>query len=288
MTENTPKVNPLLPILRQPKIYVKLPSGGKYWPAGSLNPTVTGEYPVYSMTAKDEIVLKTPDALMNGQGMVDVIQSCMPNVINAWNAPQIDLDVILVAIRMATYGETMSLEVNHATMDGPMEFQVNLREILDNLLSSVTWEERFEVRPDLVLYLKPIDYKIQSNTQIAEFETERMMMIIKDQNIDEDTKVRIFKETFEKVAEKTMEVICRAVYRVESAAGTTDDEDFVQEFMRKCDAEIFDKVKARINELAAINQLKPLRFKSTPEMLEKGAPEEIEVPFLFDAANFFG
>ena len=92
-------VNPLSMFMRQPKIYIKLPSGGLFWPNGSLELSETGEYPVYSMTAKDELMLKVPDALMNGQAIVDVIQHCVPNVKNAWKIPTIDLDIILIAIR---------------------------------------------------------------------------------------------------------------------------------------------------------------------------------------------
>jgi len=287
MSENTPKTNPLLSMLRQPKVYITLPSGGKYWREGSLNPTINGEYPVYSMTARDEIILKTPDALLNGQGVVDVIQSCMPNIIDAWEAPQIDLDVILVAIRMATYGENLTLEVNHETMEGPMDFQANLREILDRLQSTVTWEDRVEVRPDLVLYVKPIDYRTQSTTQITEFETQRMMTILRDQDLEEDVKLNAFKQTFDKISTKALDLVNRAVYKIESSAGTTDNPEFISEFMRGCDAEIFEKVKKHVGEMNDRNALPPLKFQSTPEMLEKGAPPEIEVPFVFDAANFF-
>ena len=274
-------------MLRQPKVYITLPSGGKYWKEGSLNKTINGEYPVYSMTARDEIVLKTPDALLNGQGVVDVIQSCVPNILDAWATPQIDLDVLLVAIRMATYGETLTLEVNHETMDAPMDFQANLREILDRLQSTITWEERLEVRPDLVLYVKPIDYRTQSVTQISEFETQRMMNILRDQDLDEEVKLNAFKQTFEKISSKALDLVGKAVFKVESTAGTTDNPEYIEEFMKGCDAEIFEKVKNHVGSMIERNTLPPLKFQSTPEMLEKGAPSEIEVPFVFDAANFF-
>ena len=101
--------NPLHKYFRQPKIYLRLPSSGNFYPAGALEKTESGEYPVYSMTAKDEIVMKTPDALMNGQATVDIIQSCVPNIKDAWKVPSIDLDAILVAIRIATYGEMLDV-----------------------------------------------------------------------------------------------------------------------------------------------------------------------------------
>lgn len=288
MAENTPKTNPLASIMRQPKIYITLPSKGRFWPEGSLNPTVNGEYPVFSMTARDEITLKTPDALLNGQGIVDVIQSCIPNILNAWDAPQIDLDAILVAIRIATYGEEMNLEVNHASMKESMDFKVNLREILDSIQQRTTWEERFEINPSLVVYLKPINYQVQSMAQNSEFETQRMMSIIRDQDLDEETKLKAFRETFEKLTLKSLDVIHFSIYKVESPSGTTEDSTFIKEFVTNCDAEIFDTIKKRLDALMDQNKLPPLTVASTPEMREEGAPEVIEVPFSFDTANFFG
>lgn len=109
--------NPLASFFRQPKIYVSLPSKGMFWTKESLEMTENGELPVYAMTAKDEIMLKTPDALISGQATVDVIQSCIPAIKDAWKMPSIDLDTILVAIRIATYGEKMDLEISR--VDSP-------------------------------------------------------------------------------------------------------------------------------------------------------------------------
>ena len=85
------KNNPLAGLMRQPKIYIKLPSGGEFWPKGSIDMPENGELPVFSMTAKDELMIKIPDALVNGQAIVDVIQNCIPSIKNAWSTPNIDL-----------------------------------------------------------------------------------------------------------------------------------------------------------------------------------------------------
>ena len=105
MTENA---NPLNKYFRQASIYVSLPSGTNY-PTSVVTPSETGELGIMPMTAKDEIRFKTPDALMNGQGVVDVIESCVPNIKDAWQIKSYDLDTVLVAIRVATYGETMEI-----------------------------------------------------------------------------------------------------------------------------------------------------------------------------------
>ena len=126
--------NPLQKYFRQPKNYMRLPSRGQYYPPGTLDMPVTGELPVYAMTAKDELPFKTPDALMNGQATVDVIQSCVPNIKNAWLMPSIDLDAVLIAIRVATYGESMDVSITVPNTTIKRDYSMDLRRALDDLM----------------------------------------------------------------------------------------------------------------------------------------------------------
>ena len=103
--------NPLKKYYRQPKQYVALPSKYEFYPEGTIEVPESKEVAVYPMTAKDEMMFKTPDALLNGEATVQVIQSCIPQIKNAWAMPSIDCDAALIAIRMATYGESMTLPV---------------------------------------------------------------------------------------------------------------------------------------------------------------------------------
>ena len=129
MPENA---NPLNKYFRQPSIYVSLPSGTDY-PPHVVTPSKTGELGVMPMTAKDEIRFKTPDALMNGEAVVDVIQSCVPNIKDAWQVKSYDLDTILIAIRIATYGETMEMNFNVPVINEKLSHTVNLPAILDQI-----------------------------------------------------------------------------------------------------------------------------------------------------------
>ena len=107
----TQESNPLKKYYRQPKQFVRLPSNYKYYKPGTIQVPESGEVAVFPMTAKDELLFKTPDALLNGEATVRVIQSCIPAITNAWEMPALDIDTCLVAIRMATYGTKMQVKV---------------------------------------------------------------------------------------------------------------------------------------------------------------------------------
>jgi hypothetical protein len=274
--------------MRQPKIYIRLPSGGEFWEQNSLEISENGEYPVYSMTAQDELKLKIPDALMNGQAVVDVIQHCMPNIKNAWNIPNIDMDVILIAIRIATYGEKMSVPVKMGE-DVDYEYELDLRNVIDQLMSTIGWDPVVEVNNDLTVYVRPINYKTMTQGALQTFETQKIMQIVNDESIADDEKIRIFKESFAKLNKLTLGVITESIISVESSNGSTGDRKHIQEFMDNVDKEIFDKVKGHIDALREQNSIKPLRIAVTEEMRNVGVTgNELEIPLNFDPSNFFG
>ena len=167
--ENTNQ-NPLGKYFRQPKIYISLPSKGNFYPEGSLDKTETGEYPVFAMTAKDELSMKTPDALLNGQATVDVIQSCVPNIKNAWLMPSIDLDTILTAIRIATYGESMDLTITIPNTDIETTYSVDLRVVMDKF-ASVIYDTQVFVN-DMTIFIKPLTYQQFTQNAIKTFEEQ--------------------------------------------------------------------------------------------------------------------
>jgi hypothetical protein len=285
--QNSPqKINPLMGMMRQPKIYIKLPSNGNYWSEGSLQVSTNGEYPVYSMTAKDELILKTPDALLNGQAVVDVIQSCIPNIVDAWECPQIDIDLILVAIRLSTYGEMMDANVNVNGVEGT--YSVDLKTILDGLYSLTAWDEVINIGNVLKVHVRPLTYKKMSAAAAQTFETQRIINLVNDTTVNEEEKLEIFKKSFNKLTNLTLDVITESIFAIETNSGLVTEPEFIKEFMENCDKDIFNQVKDHLDRLRDQNTIRPLKVKASDDMIAAGSAEEIEVPIVFDPATFFG
>lgn len=273
--------------MRQPKIYIRLPSNGEYWPEGSLIHSETGEYPVYSMTAKDELLIKIPDALLNGQAIVDVIQNCMPNIKNAWDVPSIDIDTILIAIRIATYGEIMNTPVN-LSGDIEYDYQVDLRIVLDNLQQTITWNHIIPVRDDLTVYVKPLTYKEISAASIQSFETQKIINMVNDNQLTEDQKVEAFQKSFAKLTEVTIGVVKNSVFRIDTDTGSTDNSVHIQEFIDNIDKDIFNIIQNHLDELKNTNIIKPLEIETPDEIKQQGYTKDtITIPLIFDPSTFF-
>ena len=279
--------NPLTSFMRQPKIYIRLPSNGEYWPAGSLQMTETGEFPVYSMTARDELLIKVPDALMNGQAIVDVVQNCMPNIKNAWMIPSIDMDVILIAIRLATYGEKMTTPITFGE-DIEMEHVVDLRSVMDTMMNQITWDPVVSIHQDLTVFVKPLTYKQMTETALQTFETQKIMQLANDEKMNEDDKLAMFKESFKKLTNATVGTVSAGIFKIDSSQGSTDNPIYIKEFIDNIDKDIFNKIQEHLEMLKDKNTIKPINVPVTDDMKEKGITGEVvEIPLIFDASTFF-
>ena len=274
-----PMNNPLANYFRQPKIYIKLPSHGKFYPEGALDKSQVDEYPVYAMTAKDELMFKTPDALMNGQATVEVIKSCIPAIKDPWSMPSIDLDAALVAIRIATYGEKMEVSANCPNCSHTNEYEVNLVSFL-GVLSSTVYESRLPVG-ELIINIRPYSYKEISKTALKTLEQQKIFNIVNDQTISDEEKIEMFGESFVKLTDLTVDVIVGCIESIESPEGVVTDREMIREFMNNAPSEIFNAVNEYITKLKNQMSLKANDVACS----ECGHQWSVEVTM--DQANFF-
>jgi hypothetical protein len=93
-----PAANPLKNFFRQYKLFIRLPSGDQYYPDGTVDYNASGEVGIMAMTGQDELILKNPDALLNGEALVQVISSCVPAVRNVRALLTNDIDALITAI----------------------------------------------------------------------------------------------------------------------------------------------------------------------------------------------
>ena len=279
-------LNPLKKYFRQPKLYIKLPSSGNFYAPNVLEKTESGEFPVYAMTAKDELVMKTPDALMNGQATVDVIQSCFPSIKNAWLIPSIDLDAILIAIRLATYGEKYEVTVRIPGLDDPRAFDMDLRLVLDSV-SSAAYDAEAKINEDITAFLRPLTYKEFTQTAIKTLEEQRIFSMVNNDQIDDQKKMEMFNASFKKLTDINIDMVTRSVVKIVTPEGETSDPAFIKEFIDNADKDFFKGVIEHLEIQKNKFSIKPQRIITTEEDRAAGAPDEVEVPISLDAASFF-
>lgn len=283
MTEIKP--NPLMKHFRQPKLYIDLPSKGLFYPQGTLELTEDGKVAVYAMTAKDEIMIKTPDALLNGQSTVSVIENCVPGIKNGWVVPNIDLDALLTAIRIATYGEMLSMEF---TLPGTTEeraFETNLVELLDELVQG-EYETSY-THDEFTIETAPMTYKQFTDVALKTFEEQRIIRIVDDNDMSESEKIQKFNETFKRLTDININNVYNSVKSIKIGDQTVTDKRHLDEFLQNAPVDVYKSILDHIDAQRTKFTVKPRKIITSEEDRAAGAPDTIEVPINFDASNFF-
>lgn len=284
MTDNT---NPLGKYYRQPQIYIRLPSRGKYYPPDVFTPTETGEIPVLPMTAKDELAFKTPDAMMSGQATVDVIQSCLPNIKNAWKIVNFDIDVVLLAIRIATYGETMDISYRVPVINTEQSHTVNLPALLEEL-GKVEINDEATTKTGFRIKLAPLDYQALTKVQTAQFEQQKIYATVTNSSLSEADKSTQFVKSFKILNNINFDLLVDSITEITTPDGdTVTDKAQIKQFCDNCDAGVINEIQDELAKIRAQAQIKPLRMKSTEDQIKLGVPNTYEVPVTFDNSNFF-
>ena len=283
MVENS---NPLNKYFRQPAVFVTLPSGGAY-PPHVMTPSQTGEVGVQPMTARDEIIFKTPDALMNGQGMVDVIQSCIPDIKDAWQISNYDLDSILIAIRIATYGETMNISFTVPGTTEKVDHSLNLPALLDDI-KKTTVKNEITLKDGLRIAVRPLTYKDMTSTALQTFTQQKLYSTVQNADMAPEEKVKRFNESFKALTDLSHTILLKNISKIITIEGVeVTDPTQIKEFVEKANATLIKELQDELVNLRTQGAVQPIKLKASEEQINKGAPASYEIPVTFDTANFF-
>lgn len=271
--------NPLRQYFRQPAIYIKLPSGGKNYPEGSLEWPANGELPVYPMTAVDEITYRTPDALFNGTAVVDVIKSCIPNIVDPWHMPATDVDTALVAIRIASYGHTMEFETVCPHCTESSEFGLDLRTVLDQMKSPDY--SRTIKQGDLEIFFKPMTYKNLNDNNHSQFEEQKILQMLPDAEIPDQQKITALSDAMKKLTDVTVNALVQSIAAVKTPDSMVTESAYIAEMLKNCDRRLFNQIRDHIINIKGEAEIKPLKLKCN------SCNQEYEQAVTLDMSSFF-
>lgn len=270
--------NPLKQYFRRPAIYIRLPSGGKGYGPEVLTVTETGELPVYPMTAIDEITIKTPDALFNGEATAELIRSCLPNIKDPWAISSIDLDSILVGIKVATGGQELEVNSTCPKCNEEGTYRINLVTLLGSMKAG-DYEKELPIG-DLVFKFKPLSYKEMNKASLGQFDLQRTFMEISDLT-DEDEKRRKTKEALVHITEVTMDVLSHTIEYIRTPAAQVSESEFILDFLHHCDRNVYIQIRDYNADLKRQTEIKPLQIVCV------NCKHEYEQPFTLNTSDFF-
>ncbi len=271
--------NPLTQYFRQPAIYIKLPSQGAFYAPGSLTMPPTGELPVYPMTAIDEITYRTPDALFNGQATVNVIQSCVPDIKDAWAIPSTDVDTLLVAIRIASYGHNMEFNTQCPVCKHESEQTLDLRSVLDQM--KVPNYTKTVVSGDMEIHFRPMSYKNLNENNQLQYENQKLLQMLPDADVPDADKMTALSAALKKITEITVTALAYGIAAVKTPTALVSEPEYIEDLLKNCDRKLFNQIRDHIIETKSQSELQPLKL-TCPEC--QHAYEQV---LTLDMSSFF-
>lgn len=271
--------NPLKQYFRRPAVFITLPSRGKLYNADIVNMPENGELPVYPMTAIDEITIRTPDALFNGNAVADVIKSCIPNIKDPWQLTTSDLDAVLIGIRAAGGESTLDITTTCPGCSETNTYGVNLVNVLSTL-KMADYDQLLEIN-DLKMKFKPMVYSEMNEAALSNFEIQKSFGEI-EKIEDEKKKVAATQVAIKSITDITMQLIAKSIEYIQTPGGVVTDKNYIYDFLRNCDANMYEKIRDYNTTLKASTELQPLEIKCV------SCSHEYKQPFTLNASDFFG
>ena len=269
--------NPLSQFFRQPKIFVPLPSKGVYNKPGVIQGDPTN-LPIYGMTGMDEILMKTPDALMTGESTVKVIESCCPSIKDGWDASTLDTNMLLIAIRIATFGDNLHIAQSCKKCSTENDYEIKLTSLIEHY-GSFKYDNKLVLK-DLSIYIRPLTYKESTEFSMRNFELQQKISQI-DGIVDQAERNALVSQLFQELGNLQREVFIQSIESIDIGHTSVTERDFIVEWLTNCDQEYYDSIRKHINMTKDSMQIPPYTVKC----VECGAENSVIVDL--DESNFF-
>lgn len=270
--------NPLQKYFRQPKIYISLPSKGLYYPPNVLQ----GDYnnvPIFAMTGMDEIIMKTPDALFNGEATVKVIESCCPYIKDASLMPSIDVDSILIAIKIATFGDDLTIERTCSSCGASNTYDFGLSKFLD-LLKNSMFNDEVKISDEIVVKLRPVNYKALTTLAIENFKLQKHLYQVID--LPEDESKPHIEEIYKNLANLELSLFLDSIESVNAGGVVVTDKKDIEEWLKNSDREVSNTIKKELEKNKEKWEIPAQKVLCT----ECNAENDVNI--ILDQSNFFG
>jgi uncharacterized protein with PIN domain len=271
--------NPLKQFFRQPAIYVRLPSQGKFYPPGVLEMPATGELPVYPMTAIDEITYRTPDALFNGQATVNVLQSCVPDIKDVWSTPAMDVDTLLISVRIATYGHNMDFGTRCPKCGHECEHTVDLRSVMDRI--STPDYNKSLTSGDMEIFFRPMTYKNINDNNSLQYENQKLLQMLPDSEIPDSDKLTALSSALKRITDITVQALAQSISVIKTPQALVAESEYIEELLKNCDRALFNRVRDHIIKLKQQSEMQPVNLVC-PE-----CQHQYEQVITLDMSSFF-
>jgi len=301
--EQKPKTseNPLSAFFRKSKLTLTLPSHGKWYPKNSLTFDANGKLPVFAMNASDDIKFRTGDATMSGNNIYDVVKSCIPNITDPSMIPHIDIDTILLAIRVASYGPEFDFVISVPKTTLTKTIKINANDLLIDIATRKDmWDEEIKIEDETGQTLDIIVHPIPLKNLFATSKNIFMLRRSLSKNFDQDENIKdeiSFTSNLTSLTLSAIDLLCSSIQKltITDPAGkilisldvlNPQDEVQIKQTVHQLDIAYFNSIRDHIDAQRQKYSFFTSEQTSTEKEKQAGAPDTWVAELTFMGSNF--
>jgi Zn ribbon nucleic-acid-binding protein len=194
--------------------------------------------------------------------------------------PSIDVDAVLIAIRVATYGEKMDVGANCPSCSHANDYQLNLVSYIEGV-AHFHYDDVIQIGP-LTFHIKPYTYQEATKTALKSLEQQKIFQIVNDDDLSDEIKLEKFGQSFIKLTELTIDTVADSIDKIECSAGIVTDTAFIKEFLANTDKKVFSLVQDAVSKSRDAGKIDALSTECPH------CKHQYQVNLSFDQADFFG
>ncbi|CAM6055299.1 unnamed protein product [Sphagnum tenellum] len=253
-------------------------------PPGTIQLTAAGDIPVYPMAAKDELLLKSPDALMSGYALEKLMESCVPDIRMPRLISTQDLDVLLLAIRAATYGDVMNLDATCPKCGTVNEVKCDLPALLATM-QFVDADNAVRLSPEVVAYVRPYNLGNATHLALASFEETRKIQAIENADPPASTMERnkAITDSMDRINKLNLMMLADCIVKIVVPGSDVSDQKAIREFIANVPKPWVEAIDKKLREINGKGVDKSLKLECANVDCKHIWSTEVE----FNPANFF-
>ena len=257
-----------------------------------INRPDNGEFAIYPMTTKDEMSLKNPDALLNGEAVASLIKSCVPEIKKPKELLSADVDAILIAIRGASAGDEVEVNAECPVCKETSTVTVSIDSSLATM-ESIEDAYTENLSNGLKITVLPFTYGNTIKAGIASFQSTRSMQAISELEDDMD-RLKAFNTSFVQLADLNFEMMLDSIKSVSYMNSDGVEEQVTErkqlrEFLENTDNTTGKEIEKLVNDINSKGVKQEVQIECQAENCKdkENCPTTYSAPINFDPVNFF-
>ena len=193
--------------------YVSLPSGSDYYTDSVISLTDSGEVGIIAMTSADEMNMKNPDMLLNGESILKTLKSCVDGLSKPEMLLASDVNVLLFAIKQESYKTHDQYTSTCVECGDENSFTIDSARMI---------AEAEEIRNDyhvvlpegLTIWIRPYTMADNIKALSSNFETSKLQRALIEAGDDEAKAMKLFNKAMKTITEITAKLMVGCIHRM--------------------------------------------------------------------------